>query len=142
MNFRTRKLEGLIKVKLSELLLKELKDPRLQTFMTILGVRLSRDARTARVTVSVIGDDQEKRSTMDGLESARGFIQRRLSKELRVRYVPHLVFELDEQTEEQVRLVHKLSEGERERTEPGAENGETGSSGNDAHRRELPPGSV
>ncbi len=124
----------MIKVKLSELLLRELKDPRLETFMTILGVRLSRDARTARVTVSVIGDDQEKRSTMDGLESARGFIQRRLGKELRVRYVPHLVFELDEQTEEQVRLVHKLSEGERERTEPGVENGETDSSGNDPHR--------
>jgi ribosome-binding factor A len=113
MDYRARKLEELIKVKLSELLLRELKDPRLETFMTILDVRLSRDSRTARVTVSVIGNQEEKKSVMDGLGSARGFIHRRLGKELRIRYMPQLVFELDESTEERVRLVNRLNQAQR-----------------------------
>jgi ribosome-binding factor A len=113
MDIKTKKLEGLIKVKLSLLLLKGLKDPRLESFITILDVSLSKDGRTARVVVSVIGTDEEKQSVIRGLESARGYIQMRLGKELRVRYIPHLFFQLDDKTEERVRLVHRLTELER-----------------------------
>jgi ribosome-binding factor A len=139
MDFRKRKLEELIKVKLSELLLRELKDPRLETFVTILGVRLSGDARTARVTVSVIGCEREKRAAIDGLESASGWIQRRLNKELRVRYVPHLIFKLDDLTEERVRLVHKLNESEREELGSDMNGGESGSRDMDSRNDGVPP---
>ena len=50
---------------------------------------------------------------MRGLESAGGYIQKRLSKEMRLRFTPHLIFKLDESTEETVRLVHRLGESER-----------------------------
>jgi ribosome-binding factor A len=113
MDIKSKKLEELIKVKLSLLLIKGLKDPRLESFITILDVSLSKDGRTARVVVSVIGTDQEKQSALRGLESARGYIQMRLGKELRVKYVPHLFFQLDDKTEERVRLVHRLTELER-----------------------------
>jgi ribosome-binding factor A len=113
MDIKSKKLEELIKVKLSLLLIKGLKDPRLESFITILDVSLSKDGRTARVVVSVIGTDQEKQSAIRGLESARGYIQMRLGKELRVKYVPHLFFQLDDKTEERVRLVHRLTELER-----------------------------
>ena len=110
---RSRKIEELIKVKLSSLLLKDLKDPRLDAFITILKVSLSKDGRSARVLVSIIGSNKERQAAMRGLESARGYIQRRLSKEMRISYMPHLIFKLDESTEETVRLVHKLGESER-----------------------------
>jgi ribosome-binding factor A len=110
---RSRKIEELIKVKLSSLLLRELKDPRLDTFITILKVSLSKDGRSARVLVSIIGSEAEKHAAIRGLESARGFIQRRLSKGMRIRYMPHLIFKLDDSTEETVRLVHRLGESER-----------------------------
>jgi ribosome-binding factor A len=112
MDFRSRKIEELIKIKLSSLLLKGLKDPRLDSFITILDVVLSKDGRSARIVVSVIGTAEEQRAVIDGLHSARGYIQKRLSKQIRVKYFPHLLFILDTQTEERVRLVHKINEGE------------------------------
>jgi ribosome-binding factor A len=117
MDIRSRKLEELIKIKLSELLLKGLKDPRLEHFITILQVRLSKDGRRARVVVSVIGSDEQKSEALQGLQSAHGFIQKRLSKELRVRYVPHLDFLLDRETENRVRLVYQLGSVSKESEE-------------------------
>jgi ribosome-binding factor A len=112
-DIKSRKLEELIKIKLSLLLVKGLKDPRLDSFITILDVSLAKDKRSAKVTVSVIGSEKEKENVIRGLESARGYIQMRLAKELRVRYIPHLFFKLDDKTEERVRLVHRLVELER-----------------------------
>jgi len=109
----SRRIEELIKVKLASLLLKGLKDPRLDSFITILDVTLAKDGRSARVTVSVIGSKKVKDAAIKGLENARGYIQRRLSKEMRLRYMPHLIFQLDDKTEETVRFVHKLVESER-----------------------------
>jgi ribosome-binding factor A len=112
-NFRSKRLEELIKEKLSILLLKGLKDPRLETFITLLDVDLAKDGRTARVIVSVIGSEKEKEEALKGLESARGYIQMRLGKEIRVKYIPHLFFHLDDKTEERVRFVHWMSEMEK-----------------------------
>ena len=114
---RSRKIEELIKVKLSSLLLKDVKDPRLDTFITILNVSLSKDGRSAKVLVSIIGTKKKKDAAMRGLESAGGYIQKRLSKEMRLRYMPHLMFKLDDSTEETVRLVYKLGESERSETD-------------------------
>lgn len=112
-DFRSKRLEELIKEKLSILLLKGLKDPRLETFITVLGVNLAKDGRTARVIVSVIGSEKEKKEALKGLESAKGYIQMRLGKEIRVKYIPHLFFLLDDKTEERVRFVHWMSEMEK-----------------------------
>lgn len=117
MDVRKRKIEELIKIKLSSLLVKGLKDPRLDSFITILHVSLSRDGRSAKVIVSVIGSKKERKAALAGLESAGGYIQRRLSKEIRVKYIPHLIFILDEKTEERVKFVHKLNEMEKSETE-------------------------
>jgi len=110
MDIRARKLEELIKIKISGLLLKGLKDPRLETFITLLDVKLAKDGRSAQVYVSVIGSEKEKINAIRGLESAAGYIQRRLGKEIRVRYIPQLHFVLDEDTEKRVRLVHRINE--------------------------------
>jgi ribosome-binding factor A len=112
-NIKKRRVEELIKEKLSTLLLKGLKDPRLDVFITVLDVTLSKDGRSARVTVSVIGSPEERKSALKGLESARGYIQMRIGKEMRIKYLPHLIFLLDESTEERVRFVHWMSEMER-----------------------------
>lgn len=117
MDIRSKKLEELIKIKLSALLVKGLKDPRLESFITILNVNLSKDGRSAKVLVSVIGSEREKRNAIRGLESARGYIQMRLGKEMRIKYIPHLFFELDDKTEERVRFVHRISEMERSEKE-------------------------
>jgi ribosome-binding factor A len=117
MDIRSRKIEGLIKEKLSALLLKGLKDPRLDTFITILNVELARDKRSAKVFVSIIGTDEEKKAAMEGLNHAKGYIQMRIGKEMKIKYIPVLNFFLDDKTEERVRFVHSLSEMERNEKE-------------------------
>jgi ribosome-binding factor A len=116
-DFRSKRLEELIKEKLSALLLKGLKDPRLEAFITVLDVTLAGDGRSARVIVSVLGSEQEKKAALKGLESARGYIQMRLGKEIKVKYIPHLRFLLDDKTEERVRFVHWISEMEKKGSE-------------------------
>lgn len=113
MNFKKRRLEELIKEKISTLLLKGLKDPRLDVFITVLGVKLSGDGRSARVSVSVIGSKKERQAALAGLESAHGYIQMRLGKGMRIKYIPHLIFLLDEGTEDRVRFVHWMNEMEK-----------------------------
>ncbi len=108
MSIQSKRLEISIKIKLSSLLIKGLKDPRLDSFITILGVELSKDGRTAKVVISVIGSEKEKISAIEGLESASGYIQMRIGRELKVKYVPHFIFKLDDKTEERVKLVHRL----------------------------------
>lgn len=121
MDIKTRKLEELIKVKITELMLKGLKDPRLDSFITVLDVKLSKDRKSAAVTVSVIGTEKEKTAALKGLESAQGYIHIRLGKELRVKYIPRLNFKLDDTTEDRVRLVHRLSELELSEREESAD---------------------
>ena len=109
LSINQRRIEELIKIKISMLLVKGLKDPRLDNFITILGVRLASDGRSARVIYSVIGTDEQKKEVMAGLQSARGYIQMRLAKEMKIKYIPHLIFELDDKTEESVNLVEKIN---------------------------------
>ncbi len=71
MDIRSRRLEELIKIKLSSLLVKGLKDPRLDSFITILGVMLSKDRRTAEVVISVIGSETEKKKRDKGIGKCR-----------------------------------------------------------------------
>lgn len=110
MNIKSRRLEELIKVKLSQLLLRGLKDPRLGAFITLLDVKLSGDTRYAKIYVSIIGTRREKINAMNALKNASGYIQMRLGKEIRIRRIPKLEFLLDEETEKRVRLVHKIEE--------------------------------
>ena len=112
MSIQSKRLEESIRIKLSSLLIKGLKDPRLDSFITILGVELSKDGRTARVIVSVIGSEKEKKAAIEGLESASGYIQMRIGRELKVKYVPYFIFLLDDKTEERVKLVHRLEMSE------------------------------
>jgi ribosome-binding factor A len=60
--------------------------------------------------VSVYGSEEEKRETMKGLESAKGFIRSELGKDLRIRFIPEISFELDESLERGDRILRKLKE--------------------------------
>jgi len=88
----------LIKEEISQILLKELKDPRIG-FVTITQVALSDDLRMARVFYSVFGGAQEKEDAYQGLESAKGYIKRELGKRVRLKYMPEISFMFDDSLE-------------------------------------------
>ena len=78
------------------LFLAELKDPRLKGLISITDVKVSKDLSHAKVTWSVLGTDADRRTAERFIEGARGFIQKRVSQELRIRTVPHIEFVLDQ----------------------------------------------
>lgn len=90
----------------------DLKDPRIG-FATVTAVRVSRDLRHARVFVSVLGTDEERDKTMAGLRSAAPVLRAELGRQMRLRYLPELTFELDSSPQEAQHLeelFHKLHE--------------------------------
>ena len=106
MTHRPEKVERFIKEELSQILQREVQDPRVG-FVSITDVEVSGDLRQARVFVSVLGDVESKAATMDGLRSALGYIRRELGSRLQMRYAPHITFTLDESIERGAR-VNKL----------------------------------
>ncbi len=91
---RIDRVNQLIREEISQLLQRELKDPRLG-FVTVTDVEVSRDLRTAKVFVSVFGTEEEWRDTLAALESAKGFIWNWLRQHLTLRIVPALSFRPD-----------------------------------------------
>jgi ribosome-binding factor A len=88
------KVAEAIRETVSTTILFGLKDPRVK-FVTVIGAEVSPDLRSAKVYVSVMGDEKVQGLTMRGLESARGFLQSKVADRLQTRYTPILKFVLD-----------------------------------------------
>jgi ribosome-binding factor A len=89
----------------------ELSDPRIG-FVTVTAVETSPDLRTAKVFVSVLGDEDERKATLDGLRSSHGVIQSRIAAETRMKRTPTLTFHYDGTIEKASRVSELLEEGE------------------------------
>ena len=92
---RADRVGGQIQKMLSQILLKDLKDPRLEG-ITITGVRMSADLKFAKIYYALFGGSQNKDRASAGLTKARGFVKRSLAGKLDLRYMPELVFYYDE----------------------------------------------
>ena len=93
-NLRIEKLQELIKQEMSKMLLKELKDPRIG-FVTVTDVEMTGDLREAKIYVSVMGGEEQVKSSLEGLNSALGFIRREIGHLIRLRFTPEISFALD-----------------------------------------------
>ncbi len=91
---RIEKLQELIKQEMSKMLLKELKDPRIG-FVTVTDVEMTGDLREAKIYVSVMGGEEQVKSSLEGLNSALGFIRREIGQRVRLRFTPEISFALD-----------------------------------------------
>jgi len=106
---RMRRVDEAIRQVIGDVVASELKDPRVG-FVTVTDVRTSADLRHARVYVSVLGTPEERQASLDGLQSAGGFLQGRVAAELRLKRTPALDFRYDETTERAMRLGSILAD--------------------------------
>jgi ribosome-binding factor A len=97
MSQRVQKVQKLTRQVLGEEI-QNLKDPRIG-FATVTAVRVTPDLRQARVFVSVLGSDDEKEATMAALKKAAPHLRRELDRQMRMKYSPELMFELDQGAE-------------------------------------------
>lgn len=104
---RMRRVNELIREVVGEAIAADLKDPRIG-FVTVTAVDTSPDLRSARVYVSVLGDEEEREQTLKGLQSAHGFIQSKIGSELRMKRTPTLSFHYDDSPERGARISRLL----------------------------------
>jgi len=106
---RMRRVDEAIRQVIGDAMAGELKDPRVG-FVTVTDVRTSADLSHARVYVSVLGDEQQRRASLEGLRSAHGFLQRQLAEELHLKRTPTLEFSYDDTTDRALRVDALLAE--------------------------------
>jgi ribosome-binding factor A len=95
---RSRRVGEQIQRELAELVQRELKDPRLG-MVTISAVEVSRDMGVAKIFFTVFGEGHDVAQTIEGLNSASGFLRRELAHRMRLRVVPELRFQYDHSIE-------------------------------------------
>jgi len=98
-NRRQRQVNHAIRRELSDLLAREVSDPRINGIVSVTEVDVSPDLMQAKVFVSVMGNEQEKAEVFAGLESASYFLRRELGKRIRLRRIPKLIFTRDDSLE-------------------------------------------
>ena len=123
---RIEKLQELIKQEVGKMLLYDIKDPRIG-FVTVTEVEMTGDLREAKIFVSIMGNDEQIKDTMDGLKSALGFIRREIGKRIRLRFTPEISFAPDKSLDYSEHIQKILLQIERERDS--VENNTTGGGG-------------
>ena len=91
---RIEKLQELIKQEMSKMLLTDLKDPRIG-FVTVTDVEMTGDLREAKIYVSIMGGEEQVKNSLEGLNSALGFVRREIGQRIRLRFTPEISFALD-----------------------------------------------
>ncbi|REJ67914.1 MAG: 30S ribosome-binding factor RbfA [Planctomycetota bacterium] len=106
---RVLKAAEAIREVVSTAILMELQDPRIQN-VTVTYVEVAKDMRTAKVRVSVMGDEATQKLSLHGLQSAAGYLQSKIAKRIDTRYTPRLRFELDQGVKHSIEVARILKE--------------------------------
>lgn len=109
---RSARLQAALLEEISDIIHSELKDPRVG-FASITEVEVSPDYRQAKVYFSVLGDDEQKAATLEGLNSAVGFIRTEVGRRIRLRSTPEISFKLDNSIERGARIFELLHQVEK-----------------------------
>ncbi|MGI8906858.1 MAG: 30S ribosome-binding factor RbfA [Candidatus Sumerlaeaceae bacterium] len=112
---RTRRISEEIRSALADLILTELKDPRLtEVMVTVNTVHTSKDLHNAQIFVSVLADDKTSAEAIAALNQAGGFLKRGVAERVHLRYTPNLTFKLDDTGRTAARINTLLKKIERE----------------------------
>ena len=107
---RIGRIQEQLRIELSEIIEREIQDPRIG-LTTVTAVKVSPDMRHARVFISVLGDAEQRKKTLQGLSSAASYARRSLSQRLHhLRRVPDLTFAYDESIETGSRIEELLDQ--------------------------------
>ena len=110
MTRRTQRLNELIREEISDILRRQVKDPRLGCFLSVTHVDTSSDLSSAKVFVSIMGSEEEKVSTLEGLTAAAPFLRRELNSRVTLRRIPELSFRRDDSLEQGSRVLDLLKQ--------------------------------
>ncbi|MBI1811253.1 MAG: 30S ribosome-binding factor RbfA [Nitrospirae bacterium] len=109
---RSQRVSDLIREEIADIIMNKVKDPRLG-FVTVTGAKITEDLKIATIYLSIL-KEEEKETTLEMLNSAKGFIRAELAKRLKMKFIPSLIFRIDESLEYGVRIEKLLREIKKE----------------------------
>lgn len=110
MTRRTERINNLIRQEISGLLQQQVNDPRLTSFISVTKVSTSRDLGHAKVFVSALGNEANKREILQGFTAASGFLRKELARRLRIRHIPELSFHFDNSIERGAEILKLIEQ--------------------------------
>jgi ribosome-binding factor A len=119
---RVDRLNSLLKEVISEVIMRDVRNPHVSPLVTVTKVDISKDLHHAKVYISVIGTQQEKDQTLEALQSGAGFIAVHASKKVVMRHFPVLTFKLDTSVDQHLRidtLLGQIHNEQKSRKSPG-----------------------
>ena len=114
-SIKNTRINAEVQHELADLIRGGIKDPRIHPMTSVTAVEVAPDLKTCRAYISVLGNEEEKRNTMEGLKNAEGYIRRQLAKTINLRNTPEIRFILDESIEYGVamsKLIEEVSKKE------------------------------
>ncbi len=99
-----------VRKELSKLIRDEVKDPRVGLMTSVTEAEVAPDLKSARIYISVLGDEETAKQTLRGLKSSAGFLRRQLARSMNLRNTPELFFILDSSIARGVEMTHKIDE--------------------------------
>ena len=119
---KNTRINGEVQKVLAEIIRSEIKDPRISPWASVVSVEVAPDLKSCKAWISVLGDDEARDSTLQGLKSAEGFIRRELARTINLRNTPAITFVMDQSIEYGVNMTRRIDEvmAGQERVQPEA----------------------
>ncbi len=95
---------------LAEIIRGEIKDPRISPWTSVVAVEVAPDLKSCKAWISVLGDEETRKATLEGLKSAEGYIRRQLARTVNLRNTPQISFIMDQSIEYGVNMSKKIDE--------------------------------
>ncbi len=111
MTRRLDRVNALLREEIGQIISERLNDPRLSVVVSVTQVTTTSDLKSAKVYVSVLGNEEEKQLTIQALTSGSGFLHKELRKIIELRHIPELTFLLDDSIEKSESLFKLISQG-------------------------------
>ena len=109
-SIKNTRINGEVQRELSRIISREIKDPRIAPMTSVVDAVVTSDLKQCKAYISVLGNDEEKEETMNGLNTAVGYIRRELAHSINLRNTPEITFILDDSIEYGVNMSKKIDE--------------------------------
>lgn len=109
-SIKNTRINGEVQRVLAEIIRGEIKDPRISPLTSVVAVEVAPDLKSCKAWISVLGDEDARMATYQGLKSAEGFIKSKLAKEINLRNTPAITFIMDQSIEYGVSMSKKIDD--------------------------------
>ena len=109
-SIKNTRINGEVQKELSTIIRNEIKDPRIHPLTSVVTAEVAPDLKTCKAYISVLGDQEAQEKTLEGLNSAVGYIRRQLAKNLNLRNTPEIRFIMDQSIEYGVHMSKLINE--------------------------------